>query len=294
MNGCVVANSDGDVFNVALVQMCTGRDIKKNIEQASDLIGDAARKGAQFVSTPETTHLMETSSKRLFEVTVPQEEDLGVVAFSALARDLEIWLNIGSLAIRVAPDKVANRSFLFAPDGSLRAQYDKIHMFDVDLPNGERYRESKNYRPGSEAVLAQLPWGPLGLTICYDLRFPVLYRQLAKGGAKFITVPSAFTKPTGEAHWHVLLRSRAIETGCYIFAAAQTGLHENGRETYGHSLIISPWGDILSEGEKKPCILNAKIDITLVSQSRARIPSLSHDRSFDLVDDAVLGTLEAV
>ncbi|MGI9481484.1 MAG: carbon-nitrogen hydrolase family protein [Hyphomicrobiales bacterium] len=284
----------GEVFTAALVQMCAGRHIEKNIAQASDLIGDAVRGGAEFVSTPETTHLMETSSRRLFEVTVPQEDDLGVAAFGALAADLKIWLNIGSLAIRVAPDKVANRSFLFAPDGSLRAQYDKIHMFDVDLPNGERYRESKNYRPGSKAVLTGLPWAPLGLTVCYDLRFPDLYRQLAKAGAKFITVPSAFTRPTGEAHWHVLLRSRAIETGCFIFAAAQAGHHENGRETFGHSLIISPWGDILFEGEKKPCILSAEIDINLVTQSRARIPSLSHDRSFDLTGDAVLGTLEAV
>lgn len=282
------------LMRVGLVQMRTGRDVARNIEDACLMISQAAAEGAQFVSTPETTHLMEMSSKLLFEATVAQGDDAGVAAFSALAAKLGIWLNIGSLAIRVAQDKVANRSFLFTPDGSIAATYDKIHMFDVDLPGGERYRESKNYRPGSTAVLVETPWGGLGMTICYDLRFPDLYRQLAQSGASFITIPSAFTKNTGEAHWHLLLQARAIETGCYIFAAAQGGKHENGRETYGHSLIISPWGKILSEGKTKPCILTAEIDIALVSQSRARIPSLSHDRLFDITDGTVLGTQKAV
>jgi len=282
------------LMRVGLVQMRTGRDVARNIEDACLMISQAAAEGAQFVSTPETTHLMEMSSKLLFEATVAQEDDAGVAAFSALAAKLGIWLNIGSLAIRVAQDKVANRSFLFTPDGSIAATYDKIHMFDVDLPDGERYRESKNYRPGSTAVLVETPWGGLGMTICYDLRFPDLYRQLAQSGASFITIPSAFTKNTGEAHWHLLLQARAIETGCYIFAAAQGGKHENGRETYGHSLIISPWGKILAEGKTKPCILTAEIDIALVSQSRARIPSLSHDRLFDITDGTVLGTQKAV
>jgi predicted amidohydrolase len=269
-------------FRVGLVQMCTGRDVARNIEDACALISQAATEGAQFVTTPETTHLMEMSSKVLFETTVAQDEDVGVAAFGALAAELGIWLNIGSLAIRVAPDKVANRSFLFAADGTIAATYDKIHMFDVDLSGGERFRESKNYLPGARAVLCDTPWGRLGMTICYDLRFPHLYRDLAKQGAQFIIVPSAFTKNTGEAHWHVLLRARAIETGCYIFAAAQGGKHENGRETYGHSLIISPWGDILSECNTKPCILFTEIDVESVSQSRARIPSLSHDRVYNI------------
>jgi predicted amidohydrolase len=186
--------------------------------------------------------------------------------------------------LRFSPEKAVNRSFLIAPDGNVLASYDKIHMFDIDLPGGESYRESVNYQPGETAVLSDLPWGRIGLTICYDVRFPALYRALAESGASFITVPSAFTRKTGEAHWHVLLRARAIETGCFIFAAAQGGLHENKRETYGHSLIIDPWGEILAEGGIEPDIVVAEIDPTKVEAARKAVPSLQHGRRFSVAD----------
>ena len=190
----------------------------------------------------------------------PKQDDLSLKAYRALAAELKIHLHIGSLALRASPEKAVNRSFLIGPDGTLIASYDKIHMFDIDLPGGESYRESANYQPGETAVIADLPWGRLGLTICYDVRFPALYRALAESGASFLTVPSAFTRKTGEAHWHTLLRARAIENGCFVFAAAQAGLHENKRETYGHSLIIDPWGTVLAEGGVEPGVVMAKID----------------------------------
>jgi deaminated glutathione amidase len=186
--------------------------------------------------------------------------------------------------VLVKPDKIANRSFLIKPDGQIAARYDKIHMFDVQLPNGESYRESKNFQPGDRAVLAELPWGRLGLTICYDLRFPTLYRALAKAGASFIAVPSAFTVPTGQAHWHTLLRARAIESQCFIFAAAQAGEHENGRKTFGHSLVISPWGEILAEGDGvHPSVIFADVELEAIAEARRRVPSLEHDRPFEIV-----------
>jgi predicted amidohydrolase len=193
-----------------------------------------------------------------------------------MARDLRIWLHVGSMAIQVGERKAANRAFIFAPDGSVAARYDKIHMFDVDLPSGENYRESKNYQPGEKAVAVRLPFGVLGVTTCYDLRFPEHYKALAQAGAEILTVPSAFTKQTGAAHWHVLLRARAIETGCYVLAAAQGGMHENGRETYGHSIIISPWGEVIAEAGDEPCIVSADIDLAQVKEARTRIPALNH------------------
>ncbi len=261
--------------------MRTGTDIDRNIADVSALIREAAKGGAQFVATPETTALMELGAKRLFANIVVQEEDRALTAFQSLASELGIHLLIGSLAIKVASDKAANRSFLLSPEGEITARYDKIHMFDVDLGNGEAYRESKNYRAGETSVLADLPGlgRKLGMTVCYDLRFPHLYRQLAQGGAGYLTVPSAFTKPTGEAHWHVLLRARAIETGCFVFAPAQGGTHDNGRETFGHSLIIDPWGDILAEAGTDPCVILAEIDPAKIEDARGRIPSLTHDRA---------------
>lgn len=270
--------------------MRTGTDIDRNIEDASALIREAAKGGAQFIATPETTALMELGAKRLFANIVTQEEDRALKAFQELASELGVHLLIGSLAVKVASDKAANRSFLLSPEGEIAASYDKIHMFDVDLGNGEAYRESKNYQAGEKSVLADLPLfgseGKLGMTICYDLRFPHLYRQLAHGGAGYLTVPSAFTKPTGEAHWHVLLRARAIETGCFVFAPAQGGTHENGRETYGHSLIIDPWGDILAEAGTDPCVILAEIDPAKIDEARGRIPSLAHDRAIISSDTA--------
>ena len=189
-----------------------------------------------------------------------------------MARKLGIYVHVGSLAIKISPDRAANRGFLIDPKGEIAARYDKIHMFDVDLEGGESYRESRTYRPGEQAVLADLPWGRLGLTICYDLRFPALYRALAEAGATMLTIPSAFTQQTGEAHWHVLIRARAIENGCFVFAAAQGGKHENGRETFGHSLIVDPWGRILAEGGIEPGVVMAEIDLGEVAKARSRDP----------------------
>jgi predicted amidohydrolase len=203
-------------------------------------------------------------------------------AFRDLARGLEKPLIIGSLAIRVSEDQAANRSFVIGPDGAVLARYDKIHMFDVDLPGGESYRESATYRPGGRAVTVELAGACFGLTICYDLRFPYLYRALAKAGAEVITVPAAFTKTTGEAHWHVLLRARAIETGCWVVAAAQGGHHENGRDTFGHSMVVSPWGEIVDEAGIEPCVITAKIDLDQVAEARGRVPALTHDRPFEM------------
>ncbi|MCR9242855.1 MAG: carbon-nitrogen hydrolase family protein [Rhodobiaceae bacterium] len=268
-----------DTFTAACVQMRTGTDIDRNIEEASALIREAAERGAQFIATPETTALMELGAKRLFANIVAQEEDRALKSFQSLASELGVHLLIGSLAVKVADNKAANRSFLLSPEGEITARYDKIHMFDVDLGNGEAYRESKNYQAGEKSILGDLPWGRLGMTVCYDLRFPHLYRQLAHGGAGYLTVPSAFTKPTGEAHWHVLMRARAIETGCFVFAPAQGGTHENGRETFGHSLIVDPWGDILAEAGTDPCVILAEIDPAKIEDARGRIPSLTHDRA---------------
>ncbi len=262
-------------FKAACVQMTSGSDVAANIDVASALVREAAAGGAQLITTPEVTHLMVLKSTELFAKTKPQSEDAGVHAFSALAEELKRWLLIGSLAIRVSDGKVANRSFLFAPDGSIAASYDKMHMFDVDLPSGESYRESANYQAGHSRTLSGLPWGHVGLTVCYDLRFPYLYRELAKDGADFLTIPAAFTRLTGEAHWHVLMRARAIETGCFVIAPAQTGNHDCGRETFGHSLIVNPWGEVLSDGGTDIGVSYAEIDPGKVANARAQIPSLN-------------------
>jgi predicted amidohydrolase len=232
------------------------------------------------------TNIMEIRRERLFAAIVAEEADPSLAAFRALARKHAIHLHVGSLAIKLAGERAANRSYLIDPAGEIVARYDKIHMFDVDLANGESYRESRNFRPGELAVTADLPWGRLGLTICYDLRFPALYRALAEGGSAMLAIPSAFTRQTGEAHWHILVRARAIENGSFVFAAAQGGLHENGRETYGHSLIVDPWGRILAEGGVEPGIVLAQIDPAAVAAARGRVPSLQHGRRFELIEPA--------
>ena len=270
-------------FRVGLVQMCAGRDVGKNIATATELIRAAARGGAAYVQTPEMTNIMELERPRLLAAVRPEESDPGVVQFRALAAELGIWLHIGSLALEGAHGKSVNRSLLISPDGNISARYDKIHMFDVNLGGGESYKESANYEPGREAVVANLPWGQLGMTICYDLRFPHLHRALAKAGARFIAVPAAFTKPTGLAHWHTLLRARAIECQCYVFAAAQGGRHENGRETFGHSLVISPWGEVLAEADVQPAVTFADVELQRLDDVRRQVPSLRHDRPFDVV-----------
>lgn len=270
------------IFRAACVQLRTGLVVAENVAAASALIRDASAGGATFIATPEVTTLFEAESDRLFAKVCTEEEDPSLVAFSSLARELAVWLLIGSMPVRVAERQCANRSFLIDPSGEVRASYDKVHMFDVDLPNGETYRESRNYRRGERAVVTQLPWGKLGLSICYDLRFAHLYRLLAKAGAMFLTVPAAFTHTTGMAHWHVLLRARAIETGCFVIAPAQGGRHENGRQTFGHSLIVDPWGSILAEGGQDPGVIFADIDPGKVAEARGRIPSLQHDRPFNV------------
>lgn len=271
-------------FRAGLIQMRSGREPQANLDQAVKLIGRAKSSGADYVLTPEMTNIMELSRERLFAAIVEEEKDTSLATFRDLARTLSLFLHVGSLAIKASPDKAANRSFLIDPKGEIIARYDKIHMFDVDLGGGESYRESTSYRPGELAVLTDLPWGRFGLSICYDLRFPALYRALAEAGATMLTIPSAFTRVTGEAHWHVLIRARAIETGSFVVAAAQGGRHENGRETYGHSLVVDPWGRILAEGGTDPDVIMAEIDPAEIAAARARIPSLQHGRRFEIVE----------
>lgn len=266
------------VFRAACVQMRSGVDAAANVETATALIREAKGLGASFVATPEVTVLFEAESDRLFAKVHVEDDDPSLKALRVTAKELGLWLLIGSMAIRVGERQCANRSFLIGPDGGIRASYDKIHMFDVDLPNGEKYRESRNFRRGERAVVAELPWGRLGLSVCYDLRFPQLYRALAQAGASFLTIPAAFTHTTGKAHWHVLQRARAIETGCYVIAPAQGGIHENGRHTFGHSLIVAPWGEIVAEAGEDPCVITADIDPARVDEARQRIPALTHDR----------------
>ncbi len=276
--------TEGSLFKVGLVQMRSGRDPQANLAAALSAIEQARAAGADYVLTPEMTNVMEAGRDRLFAVLAEEEDDASLAGFRDAARRLGIYIHVGSLAIRASHDKAVNRSFLIDRGGEIAARYDKIHMFDVDLDAGESYRESNTYRPGELAVVGDLPWGRLGLTICYDLRFPALYRALAEAGAAFLSVPSAFTRVTGEAHWHVLLRARAIENGCFVFAAAQGGRHENGRETFGHSLVVDPWGRILAESGTEPGILMAEIDPAQAALARAKIPSLRHGRRFELIE----------
>ncbi|HEX5517733.1 MAG TPA: carbon-nitrogen hydrolase family protein [Pseudolabrys sp.] len=275
---------NGGSFKAAMIQMRSGLQPGANVDAAVRYIGDAKSAGAEYVLTPEMTNILAANREQLFAAVVEEEADASLATLREVARKLGIYVHIGSLAIKISPDRAANRSFLIDPKGDILARYDKIHMFDVDLAGGESYRESRNYRPGELAVLADLPWGRLGLTVCYDLRFPALYRALAEAGATMLAIPSAFTKQTGEAHWHVLIRSRAIENGCFVFAAAQGGSHENGRDTFGHSLIVDPWGRIIAEGGTEPGVIVAEINPAEVANARARIPSLQHGRRFEIVE----------
>jgi predicted amidohydrolase len=283
-------------FRVGLVQMRAGRDIQENLSEADAFIREAAKRGAQYIQTPENTLLMETDAARLLEKIAPEEATEGLAHFSELAKTLKVWLHIGAIAIKVGETSAVNRAYLFAPNGDIVLRYDKIHMFDVNLPSGETYRESATFVPGKTAYVTHLPWGPLGVATCYDIRFPEQYKALARAGAKFLTAPSAFTKVTGEKHWHILLRARAIENGCFLFAAAQGGRHANGRTTFGHSLVLSPWGDILAEAGTDPCVITADIDVGEIDRVRARIPVLDHTRDFDVrvLPPHKLAALEAV
>jgi predicted amidohydrolase len=276
--------SNPATFTAALIQMRSGLDPAANLKDAIKLIGEARERGADYVQTPEMTNILAIKRDQLLAVVAEEERDPTLAALRDLARKHAIHVHIGSLAVKATPDKAANRSFLIDPKGEIVARYDKIHMFDVDLANGESYRESSNYRPGEIAVVHDLPWGRLGLSICYDLRFPALYRALADAGASFLAVPAAFTRQTGEAHWHVLMRARAIENGSFVLAAAQGGKHENGRETFGHSLIVDPWGRVLAEGGVEPGVVLAQIDPAEVAVARGRVPSLQHGRRFEMVE----------
>lgn len=269
-------DAERTIFKAACVQMRSGVDRTRNIAEASALIEEAARRGAHFIVTPEMTNAVDRNAARLSSSLPAGEEIEEVKAFSAVAADQGVWLLIGSMAIGRGDGRLANRSFLFGPDGAIAARYDKIHMFDVDLDNGESWKESNVYEPGGKAIVVETPLAAFGLSICYDLRFPHLYRAMARAGADVLCVPAAFTKQTGRAHWKTLLTARAIECGAYVVAAAQGGVHEDGRETFGHSLIISPWGDILAEARgDEPCVIIAEIDLGRVRKARRQIPSLA-------------------
>jgi predicted amidohydrolase len=274
----------GSAFKVALIQMQSGLEPQANLTALLPAVEEAKRNGADYVLTPEMTNILALKRDQLFSKIVAEETDPTLATLREVAKKHGIYIHIGSLAVKASPEKAANRSFLIDRKGEIAARYDKIHMFDVDLAGGESYRESNNYRPGEVAVVADLPWGRLGLSVCYDLRFPALYRALAEAGASFLAIPSAFTKQTGEAHWHVLMRARAIENGCFVFAAAQGGRHENGRDTFGHSLVVDPWGRIVAEGGIEPAVLIVQIDPAEVAAARARVPSLHHGRRFELVE----------
>jgi len=268
-------------FIAACIGMRSGRDPLANRDAAVALVRQAADQGAAYVQTPEMTSLVERSRQSLFEKVGPEASDPTLLAIREVARERELHVHIGSLAVK-AGDKIANRAFVIRPDGEIAASYDKIHLYDVDLPNGESWRESATYTGGSEAVLVETPWGLLGLAICYDLRFPHLFRALAEAGASYLSAPACFTRQTGEAHWTVLHRARAIETGSFMISAAQGGTHEDGRETFGHSIIVDPWGRVLAEGGDEPGVVLAEIDPALVTDARGRIPTLRHARTFGL------------
>lgn len=263
-----------DTFKVACVQMTSDRDVDASMRHVEDVIRTARDDGADFIATPECTSMIEAGRKNVLAKATDEANDESLARFRALAKETEAWLLAGSLIIKVEEERCANRSYLIGPDGEVVAWYDKIHMFDVSLEDGESYRESRTYRPGEQAVVADLPWGKLGMTVCYDMRFPHLYRDLAQAGASFLTVPSAFTRPTGRAHWSTLLRARAIETGCFVFAPAQCGVHPSGRKTYGHSIIIDPWGEVICEAGESPEVISAEIDPARVAEVRSQVPSL--------------------
>lgn len=270
-------------MRAACVQLCSGVDIESNLAASSELIREAAASGAAFIATPEMTHLLQRSSRELFSVIAGEAEDKGVAHFGNLARDLNVTLLIGSLAIKAGENRAVNRSYMFGRDGSLLAKYDKIHLFDVSVSKKDTWQESRIYARGDKAVTAQVGEANIGLSICYDLRFPHLYRAYAQQDVDIITAPAAFTRPTGKAHWETLLRARAIETGAFIIAPAQGGVHEDGRETWGRSMIVGPWGDIrASLCHDEPGILIADIDLEDVKAARAKIPAWTHDPDFGI------------
>jgi predicted amidohydrolase len=267
-------------FRLACVQTSSTDDMAANLAVASRLVYEATDRQADFIALPEVFSLIQPDRAKLVADAFAEENHPGLAACREMATEAGVWILAGSLSVRAADHRVANRSLLINPDGEIAGRYDKIHMFDVDLGDGESYRESDTYQPGADTCIAPLPLGNLGMTVCYDLRFPQLYRLLAQAGADFLSVPSAFTRPTGQAHWSVLMRARAIETGCFVFAPAQCGEHGGGRKTYGHSLIVDPWGKIIAEADEEIGIILADIDPGKVAEARASIPSLLQDRSY--------------
>ncbi|MHA1153277.1 MAG: carbon-nitrogen hydrolase family protein [Alphaproteobacteria bacterium] len=268
-------------FTAACIQNEGLADMDASVAAATELVRAARAEGAELICLPEYFACYKSADTEVVLGPHAEPAHPALTHFRGLAEELGAWLLLGSLAITAGPGKIFNRSYLVTPAGAVAARYDKVHLFDVDLAGGESYRESALIEPGGRAVLAATPWATLGLTVCYDLRFPQLYRALAKAGAEVLTVPAAFTKTSGQAHWHVLLRARAIETGCFVLAPCQCGDHGGGRETYGHSLIVDPWGRVLAEGGEEAGYITAEIDLAEVAKARAMIPALDHDRDFD-------------
>lgn len=267
-------------FRIACLQMQTGNDLAANLDSVKTMAREAARSGAQFVLTPEYAMMMDGSGRTMRERALEADGSPALPELQALAKELSVWLLVGSLTLKTAENRIANRSCLIAADGTVVATYDKIHMFDATLPDGKVIKESSAYCPGDRAVIAETPWGKLGLTICYDLRFPQLYRRLAKAGAHYLTVPSSFQRATGKDHWHALLQARAIENACFVFAPAMCGEHPGNRTTYGHTLVVDPWGKILADGGEDPGIVYAEIDPARVERVRSMLPCLEHDVEF--------------
>ena len=268
-------------FTVACIQTNTGDDLAANLSSALALARRARSAGADLIAFPEVVSLIELDRDALVGKAQVEDGHDALAAFAAFASAAKLWLLVGSMTIGLGGGRLANRSFLMDPEGRVAARYDKIHLFDVDLPDGRSPRESDRYDAGEAAVLAKLPWGGLGMTVCYDLRFPVLYWKLAQAGADFLAVPSAFTRTTGRVHWHALLRARAIETGCYVIAPAQCGDHRGGRQSYGHSLVVEPWGEIVADGGEEVGFVLAEIDPARVREARAAIPALRNARRYD-------------
>jgi predicted amidohydrolase len=268
-----------DSFIASCIQICADDDEAANIEASVELVRAARADGAQLICLPENFARIAKDDAALLEGAHEESIHPALPCFQALAGELDAWLLLGSLTIKIAPDKVNNRSYLINNHGRIVAIYNKVHLFDVQLRGDEGYKESATVAPGNRPVVADLPWGKLGLSICYDLRFAYLYRELAHAGAQFLAIPAAFTQTTGQAHWHVLVRARAIETGSFVFAPGQYGVRSTGRTTYGHSLIVDPWGDVLADGGTAPGYVTAEIDVQAVAGARNRIPALQHDRT---------------
>lgn len=274
--------SMSQIFRAACIQNTAGRDVKTNIAWVSGRIDEAADAGADFIALPETVGLIEPVNAQIPALIYSETDDIGLAAFREKAKSQGVTILVGSQLIRLDDNRIVNRCFLINSNGDVKARYDKLHMFDIQLANGESYLESEMIAPGDRAVITDTPWGKLGLSICYDLRFAALYRALAQNGAQIVTIPAAFTQTTGKAHWHILVRARAIETGCYVIAPNQCGHHADKRYSYGHSLIVDPWGEVLADGGTEPGIVYADIDLSRVDQARSRIPALKNDRAFSL------------